>query len=320
MDLSKSYGFVQDAKLRLTDGSWLLSPQVASIFPGLETHKGFAGNFKPNFPFNFAHILPQRLARHKDCVSSLLLSHPILGQLWSAVLSFSLPDRLNLFVMANSMSEEWCTYQLAFWARIHACAEQFREVTDRVSFLDILVGESLFLFMNHHLISCVIIHHQSNVISNIWLLQFFHSCIRPREFLILEQRASGSEGFKIIHVIERTHMFACAGCKLISQHWFHSCCADEQCSSWSSKSSPEKIKRILAIKKLSRLVMASLLTFYRRKAQRNHASSRRGLTQHLQGNGIVLLDLLGVKRFWAVAAELRKRIRAMLTPKLWDRT
>ena len=37
---------VQDAKLKLDDGSWLLSPAIAGIFPGLETHLGFAGKIR----------------------------------------------------------------------------------------------------------------------------------------------------------------------------------------------------------------------------------------------------------------------------------
>ena len=34
---------VQDAKLKLTNGSWLLSPAIQGIFPYVETHYGFAG-------------------------------------------------------------------------------------------------------------------------------------------------------------------------------------------------------------------------------------------------------------------------------------
>ena len=34
---------LQDAKLKLTDGNYLLSPQVRAIFPGIETHYGFSG-------------------------------------------------------------------------------------------------------------------------------------------------------------------------------------------------------------------------------------------------------------------------------------
>ena len=33
----------QDAKLKLVNGSYLLSPAIAGIFPGVEVHNGFTG-------------------------------------------------------------------------------------------------------------------------------------------------------------------------------------------------------------------------------------------------------------------------------------
>lgn len=36
---------VQDAKLRLVNGSWLLSTAIAGIFPYVEVHNGFTRKF-----------------------------------------------------------------------------------------------------------------------------------------------------------------------------------------------------------------------------------------------------------------------------------
>jgi hypothetical protein len=42
--------WLQDTKLVLVNGSWLLSPAIAGIFPYVETHKGFTGTLPtPDF-------------------------------------------------------------------------------------------------------------------------------------------------------------------------------------------------------------------------------------------------------------------------------
>ncbi len=44
-DLNLKERFLQDAKLKLVNGSYLLSPSIQGIFPFVEVHYGFTGNF-----------------------------------------------------------------------------------------------------------------------------------------------------------------------------------------------------------------------------------------------------------------------------------
>ncbi len=41
---SEQPGFLQDAKLKLVDGSYLFPQPLAQLFPGIEVHYGFTGD------------------------------------------------------------------------------------------------------------------------------------------------------------------------------------------------------------------------------------------------------------------------------------